>query len=42
MAGIDEAYLLRVIGKPQHSEVERLKFILRDSLTGKIYSFIIY
>ena len=42
MAGIDMAYLLRVIGKLQPSEVEQLKYILKDSLTGKIYNFIIH
>ena len=39
MADIDKAYLLEVIGRLQHSEVEQLKYILKGSFTGKINSF---
>ena len=39
MAGIDKAYLLEIIGKLQDLEVGQLKFILKDSLTGKVHSF---
>ena len=39
MAGIDKTYLLGIIGKLQDSEVGQFKFILKDSLTGKIRSF---
>ena len=39
MAGIDNAYLLEVMGKLQSSEFEELKYILQDSLTGKFHGF---
>lgn len=39
MAGIDNAYLLWVMGKLQRLEVEPLKYVLKDTLTGKINSF---
>ena len=38
MAVIEKAYLLKVMGKLQNLEVGQLKYILKDSLTGKIYS----
>ena len=40
MAGIDNAYLLGVMEKFQRLEVEPLKYILKDTFTGKIHSFI--
>ena len=39
MAGIDNAYLLGVMGKLQSPEFQELKYILQDSLTGKFHGF---
>lgn len=39
MAVIGKAYLLRIMGKLEHLEVGQLKYILKDSLTGKINNF---
>ena len=39
MIVIDKAYLLGITEKLQHFEVGQLKYILKDSLAGKIYSF---
>ena len=38
MAGIDDDYLLKIMGKLQSLEVEQLKYILEDTFTGKIHS----
>ena len=35
MAGIDDKYLLRIMGKLQPGEFEQIKHILKDSFTGK-------
>lgn len=37
MAGIDNKYLLEIMGKFQPSEVEKLKYVLKDNFTGKSY-----
>ena len=37
MAVISNTYILVIKGKLQPGEVEQLKYILRDSLTGKIH-----
>lgn len=37
MAGINNKYLLGIMGKLQPSEVEKLKYILKDNFTGKSY-----
>ena len=39
MAGIDNVYLLGLMGKLQSSEFQELKYILQDSLTGKFHGF---
>ena len=39
MAGIDNVYLLGVMGKFQDLKVEPLKYILKDTFTGKIHTF---
>ena len=40
MAGINNKYLLGIMGKLQPSEVEKLKYILKDNFTGKSYETI--
>ena len=37
MAGIDDKYLLRIMGKLQLGEVGQLKYIFKYSFTGKCH-----
>ena len=37
MAGTDNAYLLEIVKKLQPSGIEDFKYILKQSLTGKIH-----